>query len=98
MSADKQRLPFVGARYERNWPTRWPALVEGLPVRVTILDTRISYFGEPGVLVLMPWDFPYPQPAWRTTDEVRINLDQFLHQYHPIENVVAIRGAQSAAS
>ena len=96
MSADKRRLPFVGARYERNWPTAAPAPVEGLPVRVTILKNRTTYFGEPGVLVSMPWEFPWPQPAWRETDEVRLNLDQFLNQYHPIDNVVALRGAESA--
>lgn len=87
------RLPFIGARYERNWPTKWPAPVEGLPVRVTILNNAAPlYFGcEPCVLVLMPWDFPWPEPEWRTTDKVRLPLDRFLSEYHPIENVVALR-------
>lgn len=85
------RLPFVGARYERNWPTRSPAPVEGLPVRVTILDNATTYFGCPGVLVHMPWDFPWPAPLWRATDEVRLNLEDFLRQYHPIENVIALK-------
>jgi hypothetical protein len=84
------RLPFIGARYERNWPTRSPARIEGLPVRVTILNNRTQYFGCPGVLVLMPWDFPWPAPEWRTTDEVRFNLEQFVEQFHPIENIVAL--------
>lgn len=82
------RLPFIGARYERNSVSR-----DGFPVRVTILDNRITYFGCPGVLVSMPWNFPRPAPAWRTTDDVRFNLEQFLELYHPIENVVALRAA-----
>lgn len=82
------KVPFIGSRYERNWPTQSPAPIEGLPVRVTVLDNRATYFGNPGVLVLMPWDFPFPQPKWRTTDEVKFDLKRFLSEYHPIENVV----------
>jgi len=90
MTSSKPRLPFIGARYERNWPTRWPARIEGLPVRVTVLDNRTTYFGCPGVLVHMPWDVSWPEPSWRKSDKVKLNLEQFLEQYHPIENVVTL--------
>ena len=82
----KERLPFIGARYERNEPT-----IKGLSVRVTVLNNRTTYFGCPGILVLMPWDYPWPEPEWRTTDEVKFNLEQFLQEYHPIDNVVTLR-------
>jgi hypothetical protein len=84
---NKVRLPFVGARYERNWPT-----FDRLPVRVTVLNNSTTYFGCPGVSVSMPWNFPKPAPAWRTTDEVKFNLEQFLEWFHPIENVINFRG------
>ena len=87
------RKPFVGAKYERNWPTKFPAQVEGLPVRVTILNNSTAPWlgSEPCVLVLMPWDFPWPAPEWRTSDEVRLPLEQFLSDYHPIDNVIRLQ-------
>lgn len=99
MASKMMRAPFIGARYERNWPTGWLGPdqrmpwydgPEGLPVRVTVLNNRATYFGCPGVLVSMPWDFPFPQPKWRTTDEVTFDLERFLSEYHPIENVVTL--------
>jgi hypothetical protein len=84
------RKPFIGARYERNWPTKYPAPIEGLPVRVTVLNNAAMYFGCPAVLVLMPWEFPWPRPKWRVTDEVKFSLEQFFQEYHPIENVVRL--------
>jgi hypothetical protein len=97
MTERATRLPFVGARYERNCPTRYPAPIEGLPVRVTVLDNRASHFGCHGVLVSMPWDFPWKPPEWRTTDEVKLNLEQFLEQYHAIDNVVMLHAVGEEA-
>ena len=93
-----RRLPFLGSRYERNWPTRWPAAHVGLPVRVTVLRTNVTYFAEPGILVSMPWDYPGPPPDWRTTDEVKFNMEQFLENFHPIDNVVALRHADGVSA
>lgn len=88
--------PFIGAVYERNTPLINVLTFEviGPPPRVTILKNDVTYFGCPGLLVLMPWPLASKAPPkWRTTDEVRFNLEEFLGQYHPINNVVPIRRA-----
>lgn len=86
------RRPFIGARYERNSVCRDPFTheVTGPAPRVTILDNDTTYFGLPGLLVLMPWNFPdKPRPSW-STDQVKFNLEDFLRNWHPIENVMPL--------
>ncbi len=81
--------------YERNLPFQRPFSNEVKPpprVIVRNLD-GVTYFGCPGVLVLMLWNPVWgPTPAdWREPHEVRFNLEQFLEQYHAVDNVVALK-------
>jgi hypothetical protein len=90
------RKPFIGARYERNLPQIdiWTGQVLGPPPKVTILLNDITYFGQPGVLVHMPWPSDSKPPAWRKTDEVAFSLEEFVKTWHPIDNVTAFPGGQ----
>jgi hypothetical protein len=84
------RKPFVGALYERNRPLTDPFSgdVWGPPPRVTILSTDVTYFGCPGVLVFLAWT---DRQGVHQEREVRHNLEQFLEQYHPVENIVGLK-------
>lgn len=92
----KTRLPFIGSRYERNWPTGWIGPdqpmpwydgPEGLPVRVTVLDNRATYFFDPGIIF---WIHPLTGESSEGT-EGKMDVVRFLKSYHPIENVVRLK-------
>lgn len=85
------RKPFTGATYERDRPSIDPftKVVVGPPPRVTVLSCDVTYFGCPGILVSMPWPSTSgAPPVWRVTDEVKFNLEDFVRQFHPVDNVV----------
>lgn len=93
------RKPFIGAVYERKRPVidPWTKEVKAAAPRVEVISCDVTYFDCPGVLVSMLWreDFG-PPPLWRTSDNVKFNLEDFLSQFRPINNVVYFRSRGNA--
>ncbi len=75
---DHLRRPFIGAIYQRRWPSK-----SGDPVRVKVLANEVRFMGVPHVKAATTWG----------NGIAHYDLEAFYRDFHAIENVVPMWSA-----